>query len=214
MNNADALKQLEKLAENPALDLGANVALGHHEDDGDHVYRILNGLVMQCHYGEDGERQVCRVFRPGDLIGLETVAEPGLPLISETLTATVLMRIPVARIRDAQTTNPELQHAILRLLAREVVDGYNWKINLGTGSAMRRICRFLLWSAKDEYCPLPTRDKLGSIIATTTETASRMIADLRRQGVLRKSRSRPATVVIDRDRVRQKAGDFWDYHAA
>jgi len=79
---------------------------------------------------------------------------------------------------------------------------------------MRRICRFLLWSAKDDHCPLPTRDKLGSIIATTTETASRMIADLRRQGVLRKSRSRPSTVVIDRDRVRQKAGDFWDHRAA
>ena len=109
MNNEDALKHLEKLAENPALDMGANTAIGHHEGDSEYIYRILSGLVMQCHYAEDGERQVCRVFRPGDLIGLETVVEPGLALISETLTPTVLMRIPVARVRMAQTNNPELQ---------------------------------------------------------------------------------------------------------
>lgn len=72
---------------------------------------------------------------------------------------------------------------------------------------MRRICRFLLWASNKESVALPNREKLGNIIATTTETASRMIANLKREGALSKNPVMPSVMKINRDKLCKAAGD-------
>lgn len=214
MNKEDALHLLEKLAEPAALNLPADACIGHHAEDRTYLYLVASGLAMRCQYTEEGERQVCRVYRSGGLIGLEMIAVSNPSLLIETIAPSVIKRIPIDRVRLAQENDPRLQSAIMSLLARELMDGQQLKINFGTGSAMRRICRFLLWAAQHDQVCLPNREKLGSIIATTTETASRMIADLKRQGAIAKNPVIPSTVQINRDMLCKGAGETHHRKAA
>lgn len=214
MNKADALNLIEKLAEPAALTLPSDACLGHHAEDGTYVHLVLSGLAMRCQYTQDGERQVCRVYRPGDLIGLEMLAVSTPSLMIETIAPSVIKRIAINRLRIAQQNDPRMQSAVMSLLASEVMDGQQLKISFGTGSAMRRICRFLLWAANKDEVALPNREKLGSIIATTTETASRMIADLKRQGVISKNPVFGCRVHINREKLCERAGTLCEQSAA
>ncbi len=214
MNKEDALTVLEKLAEPSALNLPADASIGHHADDQSFVYLLATGLALRCKYTEDGERQVCRVYRPGDLIGLEMLAVTDPSLVIETISPSMIKRIPISRIRTAQQTDQQTQAAVMSLLASEVMDGQQLKISFGTGSAMRRICRFLLWASHKDQVALPNREKLGNIIATTTETASRMIANLRRDGAISKNPVMPAIMQINRAKLCKGAGDAQQQTAA
>ncbi|MFV1850599.1 MAG: Crp/Fnr family transcriptional regulator [Thalassospira sp.] len=207
MNKDDALLILEKLAEPAALNLPSDASIGHHAEDQAYVYLLATGLALRCKYTEDGERQVCRVYRPGDLIGLEMLAVTDPTLVIETIAPSVIKRIPIKRVRLAQQNDPRTQAAIMSLLASEVMDGQQLKISFGTGSAMRRICRFLLWASNKDSVALPNREKLGNIIATTTETASRMIANLKREGALSKNPVMPSVMKINRDKLCKAAGE-------
>lgn len=207
MNKDDALTILEKLAEPAALNLPSDASIGHHAEDQAYVYLLATGLALRCKYTQDGERQVCRVYRPGDLIGLEMLAVSDPSLVIETIAPSVIKRIPINRVRLAQQNDKRTQAAIMSLLASEVMDGQQLKISFGTGSAMRRICRFLLWASNKDSVALPNREKLGNIIATTTETASRMIANLKREGALSKNPVMPSVMKINRDKLCKAAGD-------
>lgn len=207
MNKDDALTILEKLAEPAALNLPSDASIGHHAEDQAYVYLLATGLALRCKYTRDGERQVCRVYRPGDLIGLEMLAVSDPSLVIETIAPSVIKRIPINRVRLAQQNDQRTQAAIMSLLASEVMDGQQLKISFGTGSAMRRICRFLLWASNKDSVALPNREKLGNIIATTTETASRMIANLKREGALSKNPVMPSVMKINRDKLCKAAGD-------
>ncbi|AXO15694.1 Crp/Fnr family transcriptional regulator [Thalassospira indica] len=214
MNKDDALLVLEKLAEPAVLTLPSDASIGHHSQDHTYVYIVQSGLALRCKYTEQGERQVCRVYRPGDPIGLEMLAVTDPSLVIETIAPSVIKRIPIQRIRLAQQNDARTQSAVTSLLASEVMDGQQLKISFGTGSAMRRICRFLLWSAHNDLVSLPNREKLGNIVATTTETASRMIANLRREGAIIRNPRMPSTMRIDRDKLCKVAGDPQQQSAA
>ncbi|WP_033068964.1 Crp/Fnr family transcriptional regulator [Thalassospira australica] len=214
MNKDDALKIFEKLADPTTLTLPSDACIGHHAEDQAYVYLLSSGLALRCRYTANGERQVCRVYRPGDLIGLEMLAVTDPSLLIETIAPSVIKRIPIGRVRLAQQNDPRAQAAVTSLLASEVMDGQQLKISFGTGSAMRRICRFLLWAAQNDLVALPNREKLGNIIATTTETASRMIANLRRDGAIAKNPRMPSTMTINRDKLSKAAGDHHHQSAA
>ncbi|MDP2698740.1 Crp/Fnr family transcriptional regulator [Thalassospira sp.] len=210
MTADDAIYLISDLADRRDIPVPANCNIappGPHQDS---LFVVESGLIMQCNYDYNGDRQVCRVYRAGDVIGLEGLAEMPLMLSYETLVPSVVHRVPLRRITGQHRSNPALQQAVLHLLAHEVVDGYHWKINIGAGSATRRVCRFLLWTAQEDRCVLPPRDKLGSIIVMTTETASRIIATLRRKGILHKNPGYRDVVTIDRRGLLDQAGDFRD----
>jgi CRP-like cAMP-binding protein len=207
MNKLDALSILEKLAEPSALNLPADASIGHHAEDQTYIYLLASGLALRCKYTEDGERQVCRVYRPGDFIGLEMLAVTDPSLVIETIAPSIIKRLPIKRVQKAQHKDRLIQEAVMSLLASEVMDAQQLKISFGTGSAMRRICRFLLWASHKDQVSLPNREKLGNIIATTTETASRMIANLKREGALSKNPVLPTVMQINRAKLCKGAGE-------
>lgn len=214
MNKLDALSILEKLAEPAALNLPADASIGHHAEDQAYIYLLASGLALRCKYTEDGERQVCRVYRPGDFIGLEMLAVSDPSLVIETIAPSIIKRLPITRVQDAQHKDRLTQEAVMSLLATEVMDAQQLKISFGTGSAMRRICRFLLWASNKDQVSLPNREKLGNIIATTTETASRMIANLKREGALAKNPVLPTVMQINRAKLCKGAGETRQQSAA
>ena len=61
-----------------------------------------------------------------------------------------------------------------------------------TGPARHRVVRLLLWLAERnlaERCDLFGREDLGALLGLTTETVSRTMAELKRQGYISEPRS-------------------------
>ena len=70
---------------------------------------------------------------------------------------------------------------------RAVQDADFWTRELSTGPARLRVARLMLYLAglsADGRLHLPGREDVGAMLAVTTETASRLIADFRREGLL------------------------------
>ncbi|OKH89096.1 Crp/Fnr family transcriptional regulator [Thalassospira sp. TSL5-1] len=222
MNTDEALRQILPHAEEKNHLVPAGHVLETAHGALNHVWLLTDGLVIQGFYNSNGEREICRVYRAGDIIGLEAVepvenetAQGNPPLTTETVTNSCFMRIPLHRLRQEQAINLAVAHGISHLLCREVIASHYWKINIGTGTAIRRICRFLLWASRRDHCIVPPREKLGSIVSVTTETASRTIASLRRQGCLTPDETpRGIEMRINRQELLHHAGEFWDNRAA
>jgi|TARA_R110000751_G_scaffold4113_9_gene19257 CRP-like cAMP-binding protein len=219
MKTSDALRQILTYADDKPLLIPANTFLEPEQEHLANAYIVEQGLIIQGYYNRSGDRQICRVYRPGDVFGLESL-DGGLlknspPLVSETLSDCQVMRLPLTRLRQQQSSSLSLAQVISHLLSREVIASHYWKINIGSGPAISRICRFLLWVAHRDRCIVPPRDKLGSIVSVTTETASRTIANLRRQGCLLPFEyPQRDHMRIDRTELLRHAGEFWDNRAA
>ena len=222
MNTNEALHQILPHAEEKEHLVAAGDVLETTHGTLNHAWLLTDGLVIQGYYNSNGEREICRVYRPGDIIGLEAL-EPvenatlqgNPPLTTETIALSSFTRIPLHRLRQEQAVNLAVAQGIAHLLCREVIASHYWKINIGTGTAIRRISRFLLWASSRDHCIVPPREKLGSIVSVTTETASRIIASLRRQGCLTPDgTSRGIQMRMNRQELLHHAGDFWDNRAA
>jgi CRP-like cAMP-binding protein len=62
-----------------------------------------------------------------------------------------------------------------------------WLTELSTGSARQRVARLLLRLVRDREtseCQLFSREDMGAMLGVTTETASRTIAEFKRQSLL------------------------------
>jgi CRP/FNR family transcriptional regulator, anaerobic regulatory protein len=83
-----------------------------------------------------------------------------------------------------------------------------WLTELSTGSARQRVARLLLRLVRDREtseCHLFGREDMGAMLGITTETASRTIAELRRQSLL--SETSPNLFLLDIPNLRRIAED-------
>ncbi|MES9848028.1 MAG: helix-turn-helix domain-containing protein, partial [Candidatus Thiodiazotropha sp.] len=83
--------------------------------------------------------------------------------------------------------NPALHRELLNRWQRALKEADAWLTELSTGSAKQRVARLLLRLVKDTQmseCNLFAREDMGAMLGITTETASRTIAEFKRQSLL------------------------------
>ena len=88
------------------------------------------------------------------------------------------------------TECPELHDELLSRWQRALNEADAWLTELSTGSARQRVARLLLRLSKQNdqrLCYLFSREDMGSMLGVTTETASRTIAEFKRQKLLMES---------------------------
>ncbi|WP_349596079.1 Crp/Fnr family transcriptional regulator [Thalassospira sp. NFXS8] len=162
--------------------------LYHTDDTADCLYTLRSGLVKMTHYLIDGSQRVVRLVRPGGTMGLEALVAGRFAHNAEALQDSVLCRIPVSVVEKLDRESPRLHKQILTRWHQTVMDADYWLTQMSTGSARERVARLCLFLANDDgdlaACHLPGREDIGAMLGITTETASRVIADFRRQGLL------------------------------
>ena len=87
--------------------------------------------------------------------------------------------------------NPQLFHTLMAHWYRALSDADRWIAELLAGTARERLIRLLLWLSEREAgdsCSLFSREDLGAVLGLTTETASRTMAELKRQGLIHEHR--------------------------
>jgi CRP-like cAMP-binding protein len=157
-------------------------------DAAEHMFTVRSGILKLVQYLPDGSQRIVRIVRTTDVLGLEATIE-GSTYQHEAvaLQASEVCRVPARLVRELGANNPDLHRELLARWQYALSEADAWLTELSTGSARQRVARLLLRLVRDREssaCQLFGREDMGAMLGITTETASRTIAEFKRQSLL------------------------------
>lgn len=152
------------------------------------VFTVREGIVRFEKVTEAGERRIVRLAGRGALIGQEAVVHRPYAEEAVACTPVRLCRIPHPSIADLQRNEPSLVRELMRRWQCALEAAEDWTSDLKSGPARRRVLKLLALvrehGAAGEPVWLPPRHEMGVMLGMATETASRIVSALRREGVV------------------------------
>ncbi len=152
-----------------------------------HVYTIRQGLVKLVQFLPDGNQRIVRLLKQGDAAGLEVLVGQPYQHTARVLESVSACQIPSSVIVKLSEKTPRLHQQLMARWQRAVNQADTWLTELSTGPARTRFARLmLLLQDLDEngFIYLPSREDIGAMLGITTETASRITAEFKREGHL------------------------------
>lgn len=157
------------------------------QDSGEFMFTIRDGALKLVQYLADGSQRIVRIVRRSDVLGLEALLQEPYQHDAVALQPTELCRFPARIVRELGFNNPRLHHELMARWQHALSEADAWLTELSTGAARQRVARLLLRLVRDREsseCQLFSREDMGAMLGITTETASRTIADFKRQSLL------------------------------
>lgn len=189
--------------------IGAGSPLYHLGDDPSAVFTVRSGLVKLVQYSPNGGQRIVRLLRRGDTAGLEAVLGEPYQHTAIAIHPVLTCRIPRAVIQRLSNETPRLHQQLLRRWHKAVERADAFLVELGTGTARARVARLFLTLVNDDEasteCDLFGREDVGAMLGITTETASRMVAEFKRQGLV--TELRPNHFACDLDALQAIADE-------
>ncbi|GGM91946.1 transcriptional regulator LdrP [Thermus composti] len=150
------------------------------------LYRLESGLVRIVELLPDGRTLTLRHVLPGDYFGEEALEGKRHRYAAEAMTDCQVQGL------DPKAMPHEALHQVARNLARQMRRVQAYETHLQTGELRARIARYLLFLADT---PASFRDERGLYVtvsheeiadatASTRESVSKLLSDLRREGLL------------------------------
>lgn len=154
----------------------------------EYLYTLHDGVLKLEQELPTGEQRIVRLLKRGDLAGIEAVT-PGNKYQHDAIAMTTIRvcKIPAEIVLDFSTKSFELHANLMKKWQDALATSDTWLTKLSTGPSRYRVARLLIWLAEtsnEERFILPGRKDMGNILSVTTETASRLIAEMRRDGLL------------------------------
>jgi len=162
-------------------------ALYRAGEPGDRMFTIRSGLVKLVQYLPDGSQRIVRLVKTADVTGLESLLGNPYQHDAIVMQPTEVCCLPVSTVQALAQDSPALHVELLKRWQRALSEADAWLTELSTGPARERVARLLLRLVRDQdppECTLFGREDLGAMLGITTETASRTIAEFKRQGLL------------------------------
>jgi CRP-like cAMP-binding protein len=167
------------------------------------VFTIRSGIVRFERATEAGDRRIVRLAGRGDLIGQEALLRRPYNDDAVACTPVQVCRIPRSLIDNLGETETPLLRELMQRWQSALTDAEAWVADLAMGPSRRRLLRLLVKLAEHAgesgSVWLPRRDEIGAMLDMTLETASRLISQCRREGVLELKGLRE--VKLDKDRL-------------
>jgi CRP-like cAMP-binding protein len=188
--------------------LKPGTALYHAGDAGEFMFTVRSGSLKLVQYLADGGQRIVRLARTTDVLGLEALLESAYEHEAVALQLTEVCRFPARVVRDLGRENPVLHRELMARWQRALREADAWLTELSTGSARQRVARLLLRLVRDREtseCHLFSREDMGAMLGVTTETASRTIAEFKRQSLL--VETAPNLFLLDIPNLRRLAED-------
>ncbi len=168
--------------------LAAETRLYARGEPGTAVYTVREGIVRFQRVTEDGARRIVRLAGRGDLIGQEALLQQPYADEAVACTPVQLCRIPRQMVAELAQEDGALMHELMRRWQQALEQAGAWAAELTTGAARRRVLKLLgeLSRLADDGREIwmPRREDMGAMLGLTIETTSRMVSQLRREGVL------------------------------
>jgi CRP-like cAMP-binding protein len=187
-------------------DLKAGTVLYRGGDVGDYMFTVRTGALKLVQFLPDGVQRIVRIARATDVLGLEALLESHYQHDAVALQPTEVCRYPARLVRRLGQESPKLHHELMARWQRALSEADAWLTELSTGSARQRVARLLLRLVRDSAsseCQLFSREDMGAMLGITTETASRTIAEYKRQSLL--AETSPNVFLVDIPNLRRIA---------
>lgn len=165
-----------------------------------HIFTIRSGLVKLVQYLPDGTQRIVRLLKSGDVTGLEGIIDQTYQHTAVALAPVEVCRIPVAVVQKLAKETTNIHEQLMTRWAKAVTVADAWLTELSTGTAKERVARLLL---RLDSCldggpfQLLGREDVGATLGITTETASRVIAEFKRQGYIKQLRPNLVQIEIE-----------------
>ena len=174
------------------VEVAAEQVLLLHQDEGEGLLMVQQGLAKVRAYSDDGEEAVMAVLGPGDLMGEMAVLTAGMRNADVVaLTSLVVVKLRAVAYRELLYNDGRLSLSLARLLAARLT-ALNRRFLLRGADATTRLLAVLLnlalTSSRGEdplalIPPLPQRE-LAVMAGLSRETTSRTFAQLRQRGTV------------------------------
>ena len=187
---------------------GAGEVMYRADEPAESAFTLREGLVKLVRYLPDGTQRIVRLLTRGDIAGLETVLDRRYEHTAIVLEPVEICRIPAGVLRRLNRETPRLHHQLMARWQKALSSADAWITELSTGPAKQRVARLLIRQAKNcgrDGLHLLGREDIGAMLGITTETASRVVAQFKREGVIREVGR--GLYQADLDGLRRQAGE-------
>lgn len=178
-------------------------------DDARHLYIVASGQIKLLRHTLAGQDILVDVLSPGDFFGmLSTVDEAVYPDTAQAQTPVCILAITVEDFRSVLVRYPSAALTVLDITSKRLHDAHEMLRRLSASAVEERIAYVLLkladklGEARDEglliQMPL-TRDDIAQMAGATAETASRIMSQFQKDGIVNSGRQWVA--IADRDRL-------------
>lgn len=155
-------------------------------DPAEVLYQLQRGLIRIIEILPDGRQLTLRHVLPGDYFGEEALSERAYKYTAEALTETAALAV------DPKTMSGDDLRSLAGSLASQMVQVQAYETHLQWGELRSRICRYLLYLAstaaqgQDQRGTYVTasHEEIADATASTRESVSKLLSDLRHQGTL------------------------------
>lgn len=166
---------------------------------------IREGQVKLTAPDIKGREHVIGLVGPGYFLGFDTFGVPQHSYTAESLTPTVFCRIDHHDLMALLQRNPKVSINVLRALNEQLAQARMLIRAVGQKTSVEKIASLLLDLLPGPQAALNlSRQEIAEILGLRVETVSRIMAQLRREGVVDTARRR--TTIRKRARLRLLGG--------
>jgi CRP/FNR family transcriptional regulator, anaerobic regulatory protein len=160
-------------------------------EEADAIYTVREGFLKRWLNLPGGGTRIVRLLRPGDVLGLDAMVQRQYALSAGTLTDTKLCRLPIAAVNRLRVVEPNLASALERRWYGQLARTEHFLTTVASGPSRERVLKLLGYLAEFAHplpCPRVSRLDMASMLDISSETAARVIAELKDAGLLEESR--------------------------
>lgn len=188
----------------------AHEIIFRESDPGAYLFLVREGHIKLTASNPDGREQIIGLGLAGHVIGFDTMDDEAYTHTAETLTPADVCTIRRKDMLQILEQNPGVSMRLVEILNDELRQAKTLIRVLGQKSPAGKIATFILSlfpqrGAIPRELVLPlSREEVAEMVGLTEETVSRVMADLRRKGVIEAPRG--FIRIIDHKRIFSLAG--------
>jgi len=176
----------------------AGTVIMHEGDTPDFFANVLDGVIKLTKTMSDGRQHIVGLLFPADFLGRTMRSDS--PYRAEAATSVELCQFPRTDFERLMQRYPDMQSRLLEQTLDELDACHDWTLLLGRKNAGERVASFLLMIARrvrEVGCNadpnsdtavfnLPmSRSDMADYLGLTTESVSRQLTKMKREGVIR-----------------------------
>ncbi len=167
--------------------LEAGTRLYDEATAGNHAYTIRRGLLKLTKAMPNGDDRIVRLISRSDFIGLEILLNEPYRHTAIAITPIELCYLRLDVLQALDSHSPFFRRQLMARWQKSVDEAESMITELATGKAASRLAHFILKYFSDglaEVWNSPARHDIAQTLGITTETASRLMAEFKRTGLI------------------------------
>lgn len=164
-------------------------AIYRQGEAGGQVVSVRRGLIKVVQLLPDGEQRIVRLLGPGAALGLEALLDLPYAQTAMALADVDACLIPAPSLLELDRHNSALHQRLMGYWNAHLEQADRVITELNTGPLRARVARLVLLlgeiGAAEQGAPsIITTEDIASLVSSTQESASRVMADFRRRGLV------------------------------